>query len=91
MNEYLELISEDGNPVYEDGDIMVFCMEENAHLYGEHAYILGEDSSEIARNLFTSLRMMDDMGVKLIISEFFSGDELACAVMNRLVKASSNI
>lgn len=91
MKEYLELLSEDGKHVYEDGDIMVFCIEENAPLYGDHAYILGEDSSEIARNLFTSLRMMDDMGVKLIISEFFSGDELACAVMNRLVKASSNI
>lgn len=91
LNEAMSMTTEDGQLLYEETEVMVLCLKKNEELYGDHAYVLGEDSEEVARNLFTSLRMMDDMGVKLIISEFFSGDELACAVMNRLVKASSNI
>lgn len=91
LNEAMSMVTEDGKLLYEEPEVMVLCLKKNEELYGDHAYVLGEDSEEVARNLFTSLRMMDDMGVKLIISEFFSGDELACAVMNRLVKASSNI
>ena len=89
--EYQQKIDDSGNRVYLDQEIRVFCLDDSLAIYGNFAYSLGKDSSELAKNIFTSLRLMDDMGVKLIICECFSFDELSCAVMNRLIKASANI
>lgn len=91
VSEYQNKIDEAGKRIYLDDQIKVFCLEENKALYGDFAFSLGKDSIELAKSIFTSLRLMDDMGVKLIICECFSFDELSCAVMNRLVKASANI
>ena len=89
--EYQQETDEKGMKIYLDEQIKVFCLEDNKSVYEDFAYCLGKNSSELAKHIFTSLRLMDDMGVKLIICECFSFDELSCAVMNRLIKASTNI
>lgn len=43
----------------------------------------------VARNLFETLRELDDRGVDVIISEAFEEDGLGIAIMNRLNKAAS--
>ncbi len=48
------------------------------------------DEEEIARNLFTVLRQMDDEGVESIYSESFSEKGLGQAIMNRLLKAAGH-
>ena len=59
--------------------------------YGE-VFSIGKRKSEkeIAKNLYAVLRAFDDMEVDFIISESFSESDLGHAIMNRLVKASSN-
>ncbi len=89
--EYQQKTDDSGKRIYLDEEIRVFCLEDNIAVYENFAYSLGRNSSELAKNIFTSLRLMDDIGVKLIICECFSFDELSCAVMNRLIKASANI
>lgn len=89
--QHQDKILDNGQKAYLDSEIKVFCLEENCKLYGDFAFSLGKTSSDLAKNIFTSLRLMDDMGVKLIVCECFSFDELSCAVMNRLIKASANI
>lgn len=91
LAKHIEMKDDSGNSLYKSGEIKVFCLSGSAQGYGDYAYSLGSSSMDLAKNLFTSLRKMDDMGVKLIICECFGKDELACAVMNRLIKASSNI
>ncbi len=49
-----------------------------------------EAEEEIARNLFTVLREMDDEGVDCIYSESFSDKGLGQAIMNRLLKAAGH-
>lgn len=91
LSEQLDMKDEAGNKLYQREEIKVFCLDDRAPVYGENAHSLGHDSLDLAKNIFTSLREMDDRGVKVIICECFEGDELASAVMNRLIKASSNI
>ncbi|MEM3448830.1 MAG: Sua5 family C-terminal domain-containing protein, partial [Nitrososphaerota archaeon] len=52
---------------------------------------LGEtgDLVEVARNLFASLRELDERGVEVIIAEGVEERGLGLAIMNRLKKAAS--
>jgi len=43
---------------------------------------------QIAKNLFSALREMDELGIDLIYVEFFPETHLGHAIMNRLLKAS---
>lgn len=79
LSEQLEMKDEDGKPLYKGEEIRVFCLDGTACIYGEYAYSLGSGSLDLAKNLFTSLRKMDDMGVRVIICECFGEDELAAA------------
>ena len=49
------------------------------------------NSEEIAANIFDSLRMFDKLDVDVIYSEYFAEGSMGDAIMNRLIKASSDI
>lgn len=55
--------------------------------------ILGSrnDGYEVAKNLFTALRSIDDLGVDLAVAEAFQENGIWLAVMNRLRKACGNV
>lgn len=63
----------------------------NLYKYGE-VFSIGnrESGKEIAKNLYAVLRAFDTMEVDFIFSESFSDSNLGQAIMNRLIKASSN-
>lgn len=50
-----------------------------------------KNSEEIAANIFDSLRMFDKLDVDVIYSEYFGDGSMGDAIMNRLIKASSDI
>ena len=67
---------------------------ENRDCYPNHesidCVVLGsrEDEAEVARHLFATLREFDHQKVDIIYAESFSGEGMAMAVMNRLMKAA---
>ncbi|ERJ12891.1 L-threonylcarbamoyladenylate synthase [Haloplasma contractile] len=79
---------------YEDDGIKVGIMatDETKEQYQATSVIsLGsrEDLSSVAKNLFEALRILDDLGVDLILSESFIEKGFGLAIMNRLRKAAS--
>jgi L-threonylcarbamoyladenylate synthase len=82
--EKLEAISE---------TVAVICVSDYApHIKCKHISIIGnlDDPKEIASNLFSSLRNMDQLGIKNIYIHSFSTDDIGTAVMDRLLKAADN-
>jgi L-threonylcarbamoyladenylate synthase len=70
------------------GSIPVLCSPENNHW----EVCLGNDLESIARELFASLRQLDDKGVHTIHVEGIpETDDLAATIMNRLRKAAIQI
>lgn len=73
--------------------IKVFTNDDNLDLYGDFAVSLGKNIDEVGRNLFKSLRYMDDIGVEIIIFEKiesinFTKNDFWNAILNRVIKAS---
>lgn len=74
--------------------IGLMVSRENRDCYPNHesidCVVLGsrEDEAEVARHLFATLREFDHQKVDIIYAESFSGEGMAMAVMNRLMKAA---
>ena len=74
--------------------IGLMVSRENRDRYPNHksidCVVLGsrEDEAEVARHLFATLREFDHQKVDIIYAESFSGEGMAMAVMNRLMKAA---
>lgn len=76
-------------------NVGILCTDENQNFYKSQnekfkVISLGSkhDLNEIGRNLFESIRILDDLNCDFIISECFSTD-FSMAVMNRILKAAS--
>ena len=67
----------------------ILASGKNIHCYDKGIIInLGNNINEVAKNLFESLRALDDKGVDVILSESFEEKGVGIAVMNRLNKAA---
>lgn len=67
----------------------ILTTEENVNKYDNDIILsLGNKLDEVARNLFESLRALDDKGVDVILSEGFCEEGIGVAIMNRLKKAA---
>lgn len=67
----------------------ILASEKNIDCYNKGIIInLGNNINEVAKNLFESLRALDDKGVDIILSESFEEKGVGIAVMNRLNKAA---
>lgn len=69
----------------------IMATEQTKNLYKNGQVIsLGsrENLSEIASNLFSTLRQFDKIGVDIILSESFESIGIGLAIMNRLTKAA---
>lgn len=72
--------------------VKVFTTDDALDRYGEFGISLGNNGEEIGKNLFKTLRDMDEMGIELIFCEDFEQieqNEFLAAVMNRIRKAAS--
>ncbi len=82
-------------------EVETFALNENPELIGvisftkrtgfENEFFFNKDIDLYARELFSSLRELDERGVEKIIVEGVSDSNLGLAVMNRLRKAASKI
>ena len=74
-------------------NFQVYLSDESEHISTEIWTIgLGADTVDIARNLFSALRALDEKGVEIICVESISDEDgdAAAAVMNRLRKAAES-
>ncbi len=73
--------------------IRVLAIEGRAANYFGYGHSIGATASEIGKNLFATLRRMDEQKIELVLCEDlsrdFEGDEFASAIMERLEKAAS--
>lgn len=85
INEILENYIEKGN------DVAILTTDENLNKFNKGKIIsLGSENnlSEIAKNLFETLRKCDDLGVQHILCQGFEEKGVGLAIMNRLNKAA---
>ena len=74
--------------------VRVLTTDKNKNKYGKYAVSLGSNGEAIGKNLFKTLRDLDEQNVELIFCEDFEQtdkSEFLKAVMNRIKKAASNI
>ncbi|WP_200769663.1 L-threonylcarbamoyladenylate synthase [Halarsenatibacter silvermanii] len=82
-----------GQSIAESEDVAVYSDPERGADQHIKPVIIGseENMQEIAHNLFTYLRSLDDEGRKLIMVEAINEEGLGEAIMNRLRKAATEI
>lgn len=70
----------------------ILASEETASGYSHGRVVVAgaRKKHTVGRGLYDALRTFDHLGVEVILSESFSGEEKSEAVMNRLVKAAGN-
>jgi L-threonylcarbamoyladenylate synthase len=92
MKKTIEKINEMvQNYIGENKIVGIMATDETIHEYNcEIIESLGsrKDMKEVARNLFETLRSLDDMHVDVILSEAFEENGVGVAVMNRLKKSA---
>ncbi len=79
------------NYIEQNLKVGIMATEESKNLYPRGEVIsLGsrESLEEIGKNLFETLRVFDDKGMDIILSESFERKGIGVAVMNRLTKAA---
>ncbi len=71
----------------------ILATKETAAQYSGTVEVVGSRKNlrEVARNLFSALRKLDEDGVDIIISESFEEKGIGLAVMNRLKKAAGRV
>ena len=85
INEILENYIEKGK------DVAILTTDENLNKFNKGKIISlgrGNKLSEIAKNLFETLRKCDDLGVQHILCQGFEEKGVGLAIMNRLNKAA---
>ena len=69
--------------------VEIFCMDAHAAAYpGKRVCRLGEGLSDVAKNLFSSLRRADSQGVEVILFEDVGEAGMGLAVTNRIIRAA---
>ncbi len=86
-------ITENINKIYEQKilegkKVIIFCKKENKQNYPQkNVVVLGENSEDASRNLFTYLRTYETND--LILCEYFDNGEMVEALFNRAIKSAS--
>lgn len=79
------------NYIEKNNKVAILTTDENLNKFNKGEIIsLGSESnlSEIAKNLFETLRRCDDLGVQYILCQGFEEEGVGLAIMNRLNKAA---
>ena len=77
----------------QSANVTVICCEENREEYkGKNTLIYGKknDFEQIAKNIFTLLRKVDDMNSDIVFIEGMDKIGVGMAIMNRLIRACSH-
>jgi len=77
-------LAKNNNPV-------ILCLGQHVDKYGSRKmHIVGSSLKDYAKNLYSALRDCDTVGYKTIIAEGIPSKGIGAAIINRLMKASSN-
>ncbi|WXR62302.1 L-threonylcarbamoyladenylate synthase [Peptostreptococcaceae bacterium AGR-M142] len=79
------------NIVDENKKIAIMSMEDDLEKYqklNSLVFNLGKNLDEVAKNLFYTLKKLDDNNIDVAYCPYFEGDGISVAIMNRLLKAS---
>lgn len=72
----------------EGKNIVIFCKKENVNKYqNKNVVVLGENSEDASKNLFTYLRKYENND--LILCEYFDNGDMVDALFNRMIKSAS--
>ncbi len=84
--EYVKNISSNYN------SLAVLCYEEEVPLFGSSAYSYGPENRHdiLAKNLYTALRKLDQVGADIIFARCPENSDSAAAVVNRLMRAAGH-
>ena len=63
---------------------------QDKYLHGQVVTVGSRKDHTVASGLYDALRKFDYLGVEIILSESFSGEERSEAIMNRLMKAAGH-
>lgn len=69
---------------------LILCSSENENSYGDNkviSYGSKQNLEEVSKNLFTTLRKVDEFDVDIVIIEGVKNEGLGLAIMSRLLKA----
>lgn len=72
----------------EGKNVIIFCKKENVNKYqNKNVVVLGENSEDASKNLFTYLREYENND--LILCEYFDNGDMVDALFNRMIKSAS--
>lgn len=72
----------------EGKNVVIFCKKENVNKYqNKNVVVLGENSEDASKNLFTYLRKYENND--LILCEYFDNGDMVDALFNRMIKSAS--
>ena len=72
----------------EGKNVVIFCKKENVNKYqNKNVVVLGENSEDASKNLFTYLREYENND--LILCEYFDNGDMVDALFNRMIKSAS--
>lgn len=77
---------------YPADKVGILATEETAACYSHGQVVIAGSRGKhtVGQGLYDALRTFDHLGVEVILSESFSGEEKSEAIMNRLLKAAGN-
>lgn len=77
---------------YPADKVGILATEETAACYSHGQVVIAgsREKHTVGQGLYDALRTFDHLGVEVILSESFSGEEKSEAIMNRLLKAAGN-
>lgn len=93
LQKTIEKINEIVQNIIGDGRMVGLMVTDETREYYDKGIIVSlgsrNDLTTVGKNLFESLRALDDQGVDIILSEGFEEKGMGVAIMNRLKKAAS--
>lgn len=86
FGKFRKLFTENSAP-----DCVALCFDEEKELLGENAISYGKksDCTSQAKNIFSALRKVDELGYKRVYARIPDSDGVGLAVFNRLVRAAA--
>ena len=86
FESFRRLFNENSSPT-----CVALCFDEEKELLGENAISYGkrDDQASQAKNIFSALRTVDEMGYKKVYARIPDGSGVGLAVFNRLVRAAA--
>ena len=88
-NNNKKMIDKINNIIKDYKSPLVLCCDENKDYYNSQTILIGKKDKleDISKNIFTSLRKVDQYNPEIVLIEGVKSEGLGLAIMNRLIRA----